>query len=159
MSDVTKSTKPGKDYKEYLADLDKLLEEYLLKKAPAIPEGAKEAIVKFAPWISVILMILAAPALLAAFGIGTFFTPFALMGGLRLGVGYMAGYVFSAVIIVLELIALPGLFKRQMKSWRLIYYVTLLNAIHSAILFDLFGLVLGTLIGMYILFQVREYYK
>ena len=159
MADVTKSTKPGKDYKEYLADLDKLLEEYLLKKAPALPEGGKEAIVKFGPWITLIMMVLAAPILLAALGLGTFFAPFAFMGGFNAGFGYMAGLIFTIVVMVLELIALPGLFKREMKSWRLMYYVTLLNALHNAITFNLGSLIIGTLISMYILFQVREYYK
>lgn len=159
MADVTKTTKPGKDYKEYLADLDKLLEEYLLKKAPALPEGAKEAIVKFAPWITLFMMVLAAPVLLAALGLGTFLTPFAFMGGFNAGFGYMAGLLFTVVIIVLELIALPGLFKREMRSWRLMYYVTLLNAVHYAISFNIGNLIIGTLISMYILFQVRSYYK
>jgi hypothetical protein len=159
MTDVTKSTKPGKDFKGYLADLENLLEEYLLKKAPALPEAAKEAIVKFGPWITLILMILAAPALLAAFGLGTFFAPFAYMGGLNAGFGYMVGLVFAALVIVLELIALPGLFKREAKSWRILYYVALLNALHNAISLDVVGLVVGTLISMYILFQVRAYYK
>ncbi len=159
MTDVTKTSKPGKDYKEYLADLEKLLEEYLLKKAPALPEGAKEAIVKFGPWITLILMILAAPVLLAALGIGTFLSPFAFMGGLNAGFGYMAGLVFTVVVIVLELIALPGLFKREMRSWRIMYYVTLLNAAQNAISLNLGGLIIGTLLSMYVLFQVREYYK
>lgn len=159
MTDVTKSVKPTKDYKEYLGDLEKLFEEYLLKKAPALPDGAKEAIVKFGPWITLIMMILAAPLLLAALGIGTFLSPFAFMGGLNAGFGYITGLIFTVVVIVLELIALPGLFKREMRSWRLMYYVTLLNAVHYAISFNVGNLVIGTLISMYILFQVREYYK
>jgi len=105
------------------------------------------------------MMILAAPVLLAALGIGTFLSPFAFMGGINAGFGYMAGLLFSVVVIVLELIALPGLFKREMKSWRLMYYVTLLNAVHNAISLNISGLVIGTLLSMYILFQVREYYK
>ncbi|PIY72218.1 chromate transporter [Candidatus Roizmanbacteria bacterium CG_4_10_14_0_8_um_filter_33_9] len=159
MADVTKSSQPGKSYKEYLTDLEKLFEEYLHKKAPALPEGVKEAIVRFGPWITLIMMILAAPVLLAALGIGTFLSPFAFMGGINAGFGYMAGLLFSVVVIVLELIALPGLFKREMKSWRLMYYVTLLNAVHNAISLNISGLVIGTLLSMYILFQVREYYK
>jgi len=159
MTDVTKDGKQGKDYKSYLSDLERLLEEYLLKKAPTLPEGAKEAIVKFGPWITLILMVLAAPVLLAAFGLGTFLAPFTFMGGFNAGFGYMVGLVFSIVVIVLELIALPGLFKREMKSWRLMYYVTLLNAVHNAVTLNLSGLIIGTLLSMYILFQVREYYK
>ena len=37
-----------------LAQLESVLEEYLVKKAPGIPANIKELIVKFAPWLTII---------------------------------------------------------------------------------------------------------
>lgn len=51
----------GKDFKSYMNQLEDLLTEYLVKKAPALPANVKEVIVNFAPWITLILVILALP--------------------------------------------------------------------------------------------------
>lgn len=71
----------GKDMKSYLSGLENVCEEYLVKKAPALPEGAKEAIVKFGPWIALILLVLSAPVLLGLLGLGTVLMPFSYLGG------------------------------------------------------------------------------
>ena len=58
-------------------DLIGFLDFYLVKKAPfQIPDGAREWIVKFGPWITVVLLILTLPILLFALGLGAFFMPF-----------------------------------------------------------------------------------
>lgn len=148
-----------KDYKSYLGDIEKLAEEYLVKKAPALPEGIKEAIVKFGPWISLILMVMSAPLILGFLGLGTFMMPFSYLGGLRMGMGYTVSMVFTAVIMVMEVIALPGLFKRAKAGWTMMYYATLVTAVQNLVAFNLGGLVIGTLLGLYVLFQVKSYYK
>ena len=52
-------------------DLIGFLDFYLVKKAPfQIPDTAKEWIVQFGPWITVVLLILTLPILLFALGIG-----------------------------------------------------------------------------------------
>ena len=67
-------------------DLIGFLDFYLVKKAPfQIPDGAKEWIVKFGPWITVVLLILTLPILLFALGIGAIFMPVG-------GVGYATGF-------------------------------------------------------------------
>ena len=150
---------PQKDYKSYLGDLEKLADEYLVKKAPALPNGVKEAIVKFGPWISLILMVMSAPLILGFLGIGTFMMPFSYLGGLRIGMGYTVSMVFTAIIIVMELIALPGLFKRAKAGWTMMYYATLVGAVQNAVAYNWGALVIGTLLGLYVLFQVKSYYK
>lgn len=149
---------PAKDYKSYLADLENLCEDYLVKKAPSLPEGAKEAIVKFGPWISLILIVMSAPLLLGLLGLGAFLTPFSYLGGMGAGFSYTASIVFTIVIMVVQLIALPGLFKRKMSSWKLMFYASLLEAVHNVVLFNLGGLIIGTLLSLYILFQVKKLY-
>jgi len=152
-------TTSSKDYKSYLADIEKVCEEYLVKKAPALPENAKEIIVKFGPWISVVLLVMAAPALLALLGIGAALTPFSYLAGLSGGVGYTLSMAFTAVIMVVQIIALPGLFKRAKSAWTLMFYVALLEGVHQLVQFNIGGLVIGTVISLYFLFQIKPKYK
>ena len=57
-------------------DLIGFLDFYLVKKAPfQIPDGGREWIVKFGPWITVVLLILTLPILLFALGLGAIFMP------------------------------------------------------------------------------------
>lgn len=142
-----------------LGQLEDTLELYLVKKAPAMPEAWKKVIVKLAPWITLILLILALPAILAVFGLGAILTPFSFLGGVRYGFNYMASLVFSVITIILEAMAIPGLFKRSEKGWRLVYYATLVGAVESLLTFNIGGLIIGTGISLYILFQVKSHYK
>ena len=82
-----------------------------------------------------ILLILAIPALLAVFGLGALILPFSVVGGAGFGLTYVLSLVLTVVTLVLEAIAIPGLMKRKASAWRLIYYSTLISAVHSLILF------------------------
>lgn len=142
-----------------MAKLEDTLELYLLKKAPSLPEGIKEAIVKFGPWIVLILLIMTLPVILAVFGLGALILPFSVVGGAGFGLTYLLSLGLTIVMLVLEAMAIPGLFKRQMKAWKLLYYATLVGAVQNVVSFNLGGLIIGTLLGLYILFQIRSYYK
>lgn len=157
---MVKSDTKGTDFKSMMGKLENTLETYLVDKAPfQLPTGVKEAIVKYGPWITLILLILALPAILFTFGLGTLVAPFAFLGGVKAGVNFGIGIVFSAVVLVIEAIAIPGLFKRAASAWRLMYYASLLGGVQSLISFNLGGLVIGTGISLYILFQIKSYYK
>ena len=143
-----------------LIQLEDLLDEYLVKKAPfTIPDKWKEAIVKFAPWINLILMILALPALLALFGIGAFLAPSSYLGGLRTGMAYTLGLIVASIAIVLNALAIPGLFKRTCQGWMFVFYATLIGVVENAIHFNIGNLIIGSLLSLYMLFQVKSYYK
>jgi hypothetical protein len=137
-------------------DLIGFLDFYLVQKAPfQIPEEAREGIVKFGPWIILVLMVLAAPPLLVLLGIGTAFVPFA-------GVGYATGWTYTVVLLiiqlVLEIMALPGLFARRIAGWKLLFYSHVVRLIGSLLVGAIVGGLIGALIGFYILFQVRTKY-
>ncbi len=148
------------DLKGALGQLEDTLETYLIDKAPfSIPSEWKEMIVKFSPWIALILMIIALPAILGVLGLGTILMPFSFVGGLRMGYNYILSLIFSVVTLILEAMAIPGLFKRSEKGWKLVYYATLLGAVENVLTFNIGGLVIGSLLSMYILFQVKSLYK
>lgn len=142
-----------------LTQLNDLLDEYLVKKAPALPTNAKDAIVRFAPWINLILIVIELPAILALLGLGAILTPFSYLTGVQMGLGYTIGMLFLIVSLAIQLWALPGLFKRTHAAWNLLYYSTLVHAVYSLLTYNWLNLILGTLIALYILFQVRDYYK
>jgi hypothetical protein len=143
-----------------LSQLENLCDEYLVKKAPfALPTKAKEVIVNFGPWITLILLVLALPALLAAFGMTAALTPFAYASGIHYGFGYTASMIFTAVALVLEALALPGLFKKTKGGWNFLFYAILVSAISSLVSLNIVGMIVSTLIGLYVLFQIKEYYK
>lgn len=140
-----------------LNQLESWLELYLGQKAPQLPQNWREVIVKIAPWITLVLMVLALPIILFALGIGTIVAPFAFFGGLHAGGMYMVVMILTAASVVLEIMALPGLFHRKMTGWRYVYWATLITAVANIFSFNLGGLV-GVVISLYILFQVKKLY-
>jgi len=138
-------------------DLIGFLDFYLVKKAPfQLPDNAREWIVKFGPWITVVLIILFLPLLLVALGLGAVLTPFG-------GVGYAAGFGIMTIVLIIELglmvAALPGLFARKMAGWTLLFYSQLVGIVYNVLTGNVVGGLLFGLIGLYILFQVRTKYS
>ena len=138
-------------------DLIGFLDFYLVKQAPfQIPEGGREWIVKFGPWITVVLLILTLPILLFALGLGVIWIPFG-------GVGYASGFGVLTLFVLVELglmiAALPGLFARRMAGWQLLFYSQLVNIAYNVLSGHVVSALLGGLIGLYILFQVRPLYR
>lgn len=152
-------TKQKKDWKTIVVDLETKLVEVFGKKLPAMPGKAKEIIVKVGPYLVVMMLVFAIPAMLALIGVGIAATPLAFVGGIRGGLGYLVTMIFGLIMIVMEVMAVPGLFKRQMKAWKLMFYISLINAVSALLSFNLSGLIIGTGISWYVLFQIRSYYK
>ena len=59
----------------------------------------------------------------------------------------------------MQAIALPGLFKRAKSSWDMLFYASVVSMIGNVISLNLVGVILGAVIGWYILFQVKALYK
>lgn len=147
-----------------LGGLETTLNDLLVKKAPfQLPKNVKEILVNFAPWLALIGGILGVIGALTVFGLGSIFGPLALYGGAPFATSYFTTFAFSSIVLgvsgVIDLLAFSGLKKRSIKGWRLLFYGQLVWALAKLISFDLLGLVLGTVIGLYFLFQVKEYYK
>ena len=138
-------------------DLTGFLDYYLVGKAPVqLPTLAKEWIVQYGPWITVVLLMLSLPALLFVLGVGTALLPFG-------GVGYAPGYGYLTLGLIVQsgltVAALPGLFARRMSGWTLLYYARLVSLVFTALAGSIVSALVGGLISMYILFQVRALYK
>ncbi len=142
-----------------MVQLENTLYEYLYNKLPHLPNEWRELLVKIAPYITILFVVLSIPVILAALGVGAFLSPLVAMGG---GIGAVAGFsvaiIVFAVSVVLEAMAIPGLFSRSKSGWQLMYYSTLINAIYNFVTFNLFGFILGTALSLYLLFQVKSHY-
>jgi hypothetical protein len=157
------STSKAPDYKASLEQLETMLGDFFGQKAPAMPENFKETIVSFAPYLAIIGIVISLPAIFAILGIGAMMGPFSAF----MGAGYMMSYGFTyyigiiALIIgaVFELLAIPGLFKRAMSAWKFMFYASLISFVASILQGNLSSAIIGGLIGMYILFQVKALYK
>jgi hypothetical protein len=141
------------------SDFVGMLDYYLVKKSPVqLPVSVKEFIVKFGPWIDLVVIVLMLPAALAVFGVAT------ITGLWSAGESPAAGglYFWGVLMLVqlgLMVLALPGLFNRQMRGWRLAFYAMVFNFITSMLTFQWVGGVVSLVVTVYVLFQVRSYYK
>lgn len=147
--------------KSFFEQMDQFFRTYLHDKAPFhLPPGAKEFIVKFGPWITLIAMIISLPFILLAFGLGAMVTPFAMMAGnYGFGIGMTIGGIITLIALILQGAALPGLFARSHKGWHLVYYSVLVSAVAQLIRFDIIGLIVSLAISLFILFEIESYYK
>jgi hypothetical protein len=152
---ATSSTSGG-DFKSYMDKLETTLDLYLVKKAPPLPTGAKEAIVKFMPWIVLILFIISLPAILFLLGLSAMLSPFMGMTG---GTANIVSTIVLLIALVFEAMSIPGLMAKTKKGWQLAYYSSLLAGLSSLLNYNIVGAIIGTLISLYILFQIKSYYK
>lgn len=141
-----------------LPQLEEWLEEYLGQKAPQMPEKWRQIIAKISPWIILVVAILGLPLIFAAFGLGIATIPAAAMVGYHFGTWTIVLAIVSIASLVLEIIALPGLFHRAKKGWVFVFYAALITAAVNILSINIGG-ILGDIIGLYLLFQIKNQYK
>lgn len=131
--------------------------EYLGKKAPALPVQVKSFLVLVAPWLIIISILMALPAVLLLLGINTF-----LPGLFYYQAAGTANFtlvlLIEAIALVFNVLALPGVFKKTMAGWNWVYYSVLVQTLASLLSGNLVGGIIGLIISMYILFQIKSYY-
>ncbi len=150
------------NYKNSLGQLEATLDEYFGKKAPALPQNAKELIVKIAPFLAIISAIFTLPAILLLLGLGGLATVLSPFGGVSSVASIPTMWVSILILIpvvILEVIAIPGLFAKAAKAWRYMYWAELITVVSSLVQLNIVGAILSAIIGFYILFQIKSFYK
>jgi len=161
-----------------LQPLEKNLDDLFVKKAPPLPASGKKALVEYLPWINLVLGLLAllvvyglwnwahadnglinyANSLSSAYGGPTV--------GNRLSFGIWLGLVVLTVEALLYIAAFPATRERKKSGWNLMFYAMLVNLLYGVIIAftsyggvgSLIGTVIGSAIGLYLLFQIRSSY-
>lgn len=164
-----------------LAPLEKSLDGVLGEKAAyKLPKSAREGLVKIAPWLSLLGGIF---GLLSAIGLwqaahrvnelvdyanqlsASFGGP--AQSADKLGAAFWLSLVMLVVFSALAFLAFPGLKNRKKTGWNLMFYSAIANFVYGVISIFYSGAgfgsfvmtALGTVLGLYLLFQVRSYYK
>lgn len=160
--------------------LESNLDNALVKKAPfQLPEEARKLIVEWSPWINLVLGILGLLAAKWLWDAGHTVNKLVdyvstLTQGYaapvqKLGFFFYASLLSLIISAVLMLIAVPGLkAKSKSRGWDLAFYAVLFNLVYGVVyLFAdqggevgrLISTAVSTIVGLYILFQIRGYYK
>ncbi|HSX53172.1 MAG TPA: hypothetical protein VLF90_02260 [Patescibacteria group bacterium] len=163
-----------------LNKIEDMLSDVFVKKAPKMPENGKKALVQYLPWIDLVLGILTLWSALVLWHwahLANAFVNYAnsinqlygnnLVQANRLTAGVWFGLIVLIVEGVLYLAAFPGLRERKKSGWNLLFYASMVNVVYAIVIFftdyggigTLLGSLIGTAIGLYILFQVRSAYK
>jgi hypothetical protein len=157
-----KDSGAAKEVKGMVSQLETMLDEYLVKKAPfSLPDNVKELIVKVMPYLIIIMAVLAIPVILAALSISAVLAPIALLSGAVGGSFGLFGIINTVVAIaslVVELFAVKGLFARTQRGWRLAFYASVISLVGSVLSLNILNGILGAIIGWYFLFQVKDKY-
>ena len=142
-----------------------MLEEWF-SKLPALPANLKATLVKIAPWLALVFGILGVVGslggVLALLGLGAFGVSMMPYGGLSVVNASAFGIVvllLGLAASVLMLMAYPGLKDQKMSGWKMAFWSEVVSLLGSLVAFNFVGLLVGALIGFYILFQIKSSYK
>jgi len=154
-------------------------EEIFVKNAPELPLNIKQFIVRYLPWVNLILGVL---ALWVAYSLWFWahnvdrFAQYtnglnASYGGATIDLDRMSFGLWLAVAVllveaVIYIAAFPATRKREKKGWDLMFYAALINVAYAfVVVFTSYGSfgglimsLVGSAIGFYLLFQIRSHY-
>jgi hypothetical protein len=133
--------------KEKSTDIIETMAEWF-DKFPPLPKNWKDVIVKIAPILCLIAGIIGIIA--------------AILGGAAGFASYGTGILGVLIYLVgsvLYLLAYPGLRARKYKGWKLLFWSGVVNLIGGLVSLAILSAIIGALIGFYLIFQIRSYYK
>ena len=127
-----------------------------------MPQNIKELLVNLAPYLTVVSVLVTLPGLLVLFGLGGFATMIAPMGGresLSAVPTMWLSILFLVPVLILEIMAIPGLFAKKAVAWKYVFWAQLVSIVANLLQFNFFGAIIGAVISFYILFQIKSFYK
>ncbi len=136
-----------------------MMEEWF-GKLPMLPKGGRDVLVKVAPWVALIFGVLGVLVGLGGLGLLSVLSPMMLLGsGMSNTAGSLLSVAVSLVSSVLLLLAFPGLKKRKMQGWNMLFWSEVAAFVSSLVALSIVGGVIGAAIGFYLLYQIKSYYK
>lgn len=142
-----------------LPQVEKPLEDLFLHIITfELPKEAKEWIVKYSPYIALILGVLLLPVILGVFGLASFVGVWGSAIGV-VGPWYWLTLGIAAVEIVLYFMAYGYLVKKDKYGWALLWYSSALSLVSGVVGGLNLGTLLGAAVGFYVLYQIKYLYK
>lgn len=126
-------------------------------KLPNLPKNIRDLLVTITPWIALIFGGLGVVfGILALVGTSAA-SPFLAASGMSVGSGIVASVLLLASSALL-LAAFPGTKNKRAKGWEFLFWSEVVALVSSVLVLSLGGLVVN-LIGFYLIFQIRSYFK
>jgi hypothetical protein len=140
--------------------IEEPLEKFFTKTITfVLPTNVKEFIVQYSPYIGIVLGLLLLPFVLGVFGLAGFAGMMGAAAGIGFGIGYYASIATAIAQIVMYFLAYTLLIAKKKEGWNLMVYSNILSVVVGVFTATLIGSLLGAAIGLYVLFQVKYYYK
>lgn len=161
--------------------LEEQLNEVFVKKAPfQLPENAKKVIVDILPWLNLIfgvLTLLSAYWLYQAATVVDKWVGWAnevsrAYGSPAVATSHLTAMVWVGIIVlavegILWIAAFPGVKDRKKSGWNILFIALLVNIVYGFVTLFInvgayagvsgfIGYLIGTVIGLYLLFQIRS---
>ena len=131
-------------------------------KAPQLPKNWQDTLARIAPILSLIFGILGIIVAIGGLGVLTATSPLAFLGGAQTVSSYGTGFISTLIYLVgsvLLLAAYPGLKAKKYKGWTLLFWSEAANLIGGLVSLAFASAIISALIGFYLIFQIRSYYK
>ena len=161
-----------------LQSLENSFNNIFVKKAPALPDSGKKVLVKYLPWINLVLGLL---ILLSAYSLWQWAHPAdnlinyanslsALYAGQVISTNYLtfAVWLGLAVLVVEALLFIAAFMAtrdHKKSGWNLMFYAMLVSIVYAVVtIFTSYGMghvissLIGSAVGLYLLFQIRASY-
>lgn len=135
----------------------------IFEKFPHLSEKNREGVVKISPWIALIFGILGIVGLLGVGGMGL--GALSMMGYGGYGLPMLIHLAIALLSSALLLMSYPGLKAMTKAGWNLAFYSEVVSVAGGVVGIamwggsDIVGVVIGALIGFWILFEIRSHYK
>lgn len=136
--------------------------EQFFSNAPALPKNAKETLVKITPILALIFGILGVLGGIGGLGILTIASPFMMFGGVEGASVYGGGFIAALLWLVSSIIllaAFPGTTARKQNGWNMLFWSEVVSIAGSLVSLSFISGIIGGLIGFYLLFQIKSFYK
>lgn len=134
----------------------------VFEKTPHLPHNARQTLASIAPWLALIFGILGLIGIISMGGIGMILSFHMYWGGSAFP--FLIAMLIGLVTSILDLLAFKPLRDMRKRGWNLIFYGILLSAL-STVLNIFFmgdvslGGILGVLLSLWLLFEVRGIYR
>ena len=155
------------------------LEDIFIKQAPSLPSNAKKVIVEWLPWINLVIAILTLWSVWILWDWAhkvnkvieiinqtnsNYLSNAPAVNKLSFGIWLSLGIM--AIEAVIYLMAFSPLRSRQKRGWDLLFLGLFINLLYGFVVMftsyggfgNFIGSLIGTTIGLYFLFQIREHY-
>lgn len=134
----------------------------IFAKFPHIPENGRKTLADIAPWLALIFGVLGLLGIVSAGSLMSYLS-FSFIGMGMIQITMFISLLAGLIACILEILAFKPLKAMKKKGWDLLFYATVLTTA-TTILSLLFGYseiggLVGALIGLWLLFEVRGLYQ